>query len=385
MTDSKRKIKLLFGLNTTTRAGVEEHVLSLLSKLDPNDFDFFLLTTSCLHKKIKNDLSSLPVKHIIVDVKGFFDYKSFFKIFSIIKEIKPDILHSHMFISGFYYSPIGFMLKVPVIIETIHGIERHRAEKGNWGKYSFFIDKCWSHFTDKYIGVSNACSRDINDLKGIDKNKINTIHNGRNLNYYKPVTYKQKKLSKKRFGINNKIFVFGTLARLEYQKGHEYLLEATSLLLNRISNFKVLIVGSGNLEKHLKNKADRLKLCDNIIWAGFQKNISQFLSAMDVHILPSLYEGLPLVAIEALAAKVPMIATDVDGTPEVIIDNITGLLVKPRNAQDLCEKMFFAYSNQKEMERMASNGYRFVHDNFTEEIQISKTKCLYLDLLHNKM
>jgi len=174
------------------------------------------------------------------------------------------------------------------------------------------------------------------------------------------------------------------LARLETQKGHSFLLQALPHVVSEFPRLRVIFVGDGALRAELEAQTDQLNLHGNVTFTGYQSNAAQWLSIADFTVLPSLYEGLPLVAIESLAAGKAVVGTAVDGTPEVVIHNKTGLLVPPADPQGLTAALQVLLRDRDLCERLGSAGASWVLENFTQEQQVRRTEDLYFKLLDEK-
>jgi glycosyltransferase involved in cell wall biosynthesis len=369
-----KKIIIAYFLISEVRAGVEEHVLDLMSRLDPQRFEISLICTPKLAVALENDLKTLPVRVHEIKIQGWTDLNSINKLYLLFRSEKFDIVHSHMFKSSFFCTPIARLARIPVIVETDHGREGWR--KG-FIKGSYFIDRLIARLTTRIIAVSEACGEYLLNEKKISPKKIVVIQNGRDLSIYNPETSIEVNLLKQELGIENGRIVFGVVGRLEEQKGHTYLLEAISEVLKESQKLKVLIVGDGSLREQLEAKADRLGIRDYLIFTGFRDDVPRLLQLMDVVVLPSLYEGLPLVAIEASAMGKPVIATAVDGTPEVILDGETGILVGPRDPSSLARAMLSLLLDSSRRTILGKKGRDFVNQKFSIRRQIEETEKLY--------
>ena len=141
-----------------------------------------------------------------------------------------------------------------------------------------------------------------------------------------------------------------------------------------------LLAGEGPLEQNLRAQCAALGIAERVRFLGYRRDVPELFEAADIVVLPSLYEGLPLVAIEALAAGRPMVATEVDGTPEVVIHEQTGLLVPPANPVALAAAIERLLDEPELAARLASDGRKFVHENFAVRRQIEQTAALYSEL-----
>jgi len=173
----------------------------------------------------------------------------------------------------------------------------------------------------------------------------------------------------------------GTVAVLEERKGHRFLLEAVALLRQRGWQIQVHFAGEGSRKNELKALTAKLGLGEEIVFCGFTADIPSFLATIDVFVLPSLYEGLGVAAIEAMAAGKPVIATQVGGLPELVEDGVTGFLVPPGDPEALASSISRLLSREGLMEQMGRNAWERVQRHFTMEQMAKKNEDYYYELL----
>jgi len=375
------KIKIAYVLRTEVRAGVEEHVLSLIKNINPRRFKTYIVAPPELIKAFGDDLDSTKATILPLRIRSLLDLKSMIAFFRFLRQEEIDIVNTHMFFTSLHFSPIAKLAGIPVLLETSHGVEKWRLGKGFIKRHSFILDRTLSILQTKILAVSQACKRDLIKIKKINPAKIRVVQNGRDFKTFSPIPVTELQQLRRQFSLKPDDYVFGIQARLDFQKGHKYLFNAVRSLANQRKDFKVLVVGDGILREELQKQVANLNIQDHIIFAGFQTNIPRFLGIMDVKVLPSLYEGLPLGVIEALAMEKPVIATAVDGTPEVLTHNETGLLVPPKDSEALCKAMMFALDHKEKMREMGKKGRLFVLKHFTLERQIQETERLYEELI----
>ncbi len=368
-----KPIPILMFSNTTVRSGVEEHILELLRRLDRRLFRLHLACPNVLLEQYGKDIPT-DVEVTPIMVEGPTDVRGATRLARILREQKIGILHSHMFQASLFASPIGKLSRVPVIIETTHVRETWR--KG-WFKSKFVIDRFVSRFVDHYIAVSEANSRYLIEEKKIPAHKVSVIQNGCSIERVNPSSaHPQGIRASAGFSRENLLLIL--MARLEPQKGHRILLEALSLLRNDWPQVRLVCLGEGALKEELIRATRDLKIEKLVHFAGFQSNVGDWLAAADIGVLPSFYEGLPLTAVETLAAGVPLVATAVDGTPEVVIDGETGLLVPPGNPGAMAEAIGRLAREPGLRRNLAASGRRFVLERFTIQRQVEQSSDLYL-------
>jgi len=285
-----------------------------------------------------------------------------------------------MFFSSLFGSPIGRLSGVPVILETPHVSERWRI---GWLKSHFWIDRLVSRCVDRYIAVSEANARYLVSEKRIPPAKIEVIPNGVDLSRFVARSDGAPELkSSLAFGPQDRLLV--VLGRLEPQKGHAVLLNALPAVRAQFPNVHVLCLGDGRLKPDLLRQARGLGIEGSVHFVGYQKNVADWLALSEFTVLPSFYEGLPLVAIESLAAGRTMVATAVDGTPEVVLHEKTGLTVPPGDPAALAGAICRLLREPDLRASLAAAGEKWVRQNFSHKLQVDRTQELYLRELKMK-
>ena len=366
-------ISVLYFTNSVVRGGAEEHILTLLRKLDRKVYRPLLVCPPECAEKLRPDLpGDVPLERL--RYQWPYQISSALHLAGILRDYCVGILHSHLFGSSIAASPIGWLSRVPVVLETPHLREawRHGLIKG-----SYVIDRAVGKCVDHYVAVSEANARYLIGEKGLPARKVHIIHNGCDLKKYDPERRAPQGM-KNSLGFAEDDPIIVALGRLEPQKGHRILLEAHARVLREVPRARLVCVGTGALAQELRDQTRRLQIEDGVRFVGYQSNVGDWLALADVSVLPSLFEGLPLVAIESLAAQRPMIATAVDGTTEVIINERTGLTVPPENAQKLADALVRLLRQPELRQRLARAGRQWVLEHFSQEQQIRKTEELYL-------
>jgi glycosyltransferase involved in cell wall biosynthesis len=177
--------------------------------------------------------------------------------------------------------------------------------------------------------------------------------------------------------------VIGTVAVLEERKGHRFLLEAAAELKRMGHSLKYRIAGDGSERESLGDLARTLSVEEDVEFLGFVSDVPAFLSSIDVFVLPSLFEGLGVAALEAMAAAKPVVATSVGGLRELVADRTTGLLVPPADSPALARAIAELVSQRVRMREMGANGRARVREHFTMEAMAQKNESYYYELLED--
>jgi glycosyltransferase involved in cell wall biosynthesis len=375
--NSDGRLSVLHFASEPVRAGAEEHMLMLLCHLDRARFRPMLAAPprliELLRPDLPEDIEAIPVT---LGTRSYLSSASSFV--RTLSSRKVDILHSHMFQASRLASPLGWLGGVPVVIETPHVREHWR--KG-WIKGSFFVDRLIARFVTAFVAVSQANGEYLRSEKRLPGAKIFVIRNGTNLQRFDPAHTAPPSL-RKALGIDKNSPVALVLARLEPQKGHRVLLEAWKAVAQSHCAARLVCAGDGALRKELEAQASALGIANSVSFVGQQPNVSDWLALADFTILPSFYEGLPLAAIESLAAGRPVVATAVDGTTEVVLDGKTGLTVRAGDPVALAGAISRMLDAPELTRTMGREGRRFALEHFSRERQVEQTEALYLDAWH---
>ena len=356
------------------KGGAERVVANLAKGLDRQIFNPIIF---CLNKPgdYAAELEKESIKVIALDKRPKLDLQIIGKLVKVMKDNKIDIVHAHLWTSNFWGRVAAKIANVPIIICTEHNVDSWKS------LFHHAIDSFLSRFTDKIIAVSNKV-KEFYVGKGIPSKKIEVIYNGVQTNGSQGHKDTRSHV-KQEFGIKDEEKVLAVIGRLVEQKGHKYLLEALSQL-NGKYDFKLLVVGNGPLTESLKSQVTSLKLDDKVIFTGFRRDINRLFEAIDVLVMPSLREGLPLIALEAMISGVPIVATKVGGTPEVVEDGISGVLVSQKNPAELANGLRKILDDKELAEKYVENGKNRVKDLFSIDIMIKKHEILYEELLSKK-
>ena len=366
-------IPVMFFSNTRVRGGAEEHVLTLLRGLNRNSFRLHLVCSPEVAEAVGADVPR-DVELLPLQFRRPSDAASAVKLREWIRERSVQVLHSHLSYSSWFASPVGWSCRVPLIVETPHIRESWR--KG-W-KADTTFDRMAARFVDRFIAVSYANAKYLVEHKGLPARKIRVIQNGSDLGRFNPAHVAPAgMLEELGFALGDPVLLVA--ARLEPQKGHAVLLDAMPLVLREFPKTRLICLGEGVLRDQLEEQSQHLGLHASVRFVGFRRNVQDWLALSDFTVLPSFFEGLPLVAIESLAAGRTMVASAVDGTPEVIVNGQTGITVPSGDSPALAEAICSLLRSPDSRARLARQGRTWVLEHFTQERQVRETGEFYLE------
>jgi glycosyltransferase involved in cell wall biosynthesis len=219
---------------------------------------------------------------------------------------------------------------------------------------------------------------------GVSPEKVVTIYNGVDAENFSTSGTRTTGQVLQPFGIPTDVPLVGSVGRFRPQKGYADLLVAMKQVKENAPTARLLLVGDAELQADLEAKAMSLGLDEVVTFAGVRTDVPEILTALDVFVLASLWEGMPNAILEAMAAGLPVVATAVGGTPEVVVDGVTGLLVPPRDPTALAQAITRLLDDPDLRQRMGRAGRERVLQHFSVEQMVKRTQTLYEQLLDAK-
>jgi glycosyltransferase involved in cell wall biosynthesis len=304
----------------------------------------------------------------------------FFRLVVLLRARQIDVMHVHLtgYTGGRWALLAARLAGVPGVVCT-----SHIAPRTSQG-WRIRLDRAiLSRLVDRYVAVSQASSRRFVTLLGLPSSKLVVIPNAVNLEQFAGAVEPARTAIRREHGIPDGAPVIGVLARLNEQKGLAYLIQAMPAILAAHPNVHLLLVGEGPLREALETQARELGVAEQIRFVGYRSNTVEYLRAMDLFVLPSLYEGLPLSVLEAMGAGLPVVATRVDGTPEAVVDGETGLLVPPADPKALARAVVAVLSDRERAARMAVCG-RMRAEELSDGALLDRLESVYRSVLGSR-
>lgn len=290
----------------------------------------------------------------------------------IIKEVQPNIIHTHQFASDFYGSLAAIGLKIPVVSH----LHNPQAESRSRQIMRFFLT---IRLTDAFIASSEE--KETAMKRWAPWTKIFVLHNAideKNLEL--PTGFEREKF-RQTFGLPAQSLVIGAVGRLSPEKGFDILLESFRKIAKKNPGIFLMIVGSGPEEKNLKTLATKLEILDNVIFTGYRRDIAALMSLFDLMVVSSRTESFCLAALEAMFVGTPIIITDRLSTKEIFAP---AAAIVPLSPENLVAKISELLNNKEERTAMAVRGRKLVKDNFLMETYVSKLEKIYGEIINNK-
>lgn len=372
----QRKIRVLQLTANLGMGGLERVVINLCKNINVDMYD---VSVCCLKYKGKlaRELEDIgmPV-HLLPQVTKRPDYTAFWRLKKILLQEKPDLVHTHnanAFIDGAMASCLA---GVPALINTDHA----RKFPGRWTER--MMEAVCARKADKFVAVSEETKKNLMRYERIPAAKIEVIRNGIDGKDYDIEIDVQKK--KEELGLLGFDHVVGLGVRLTPQKGIAHLIEAAPLVLAMFPKTAFLVAGKGYLRESLMELAIQRGVSSHFHFIGPRLDLPEILQTLDVYVLPSEWEGLPLALLESMAASRAIVATRVGGNPYVIEHGRTGLLVESKDVKGLAEAVCRLLSNYEERGRLGINAQKRFYQGFSVQHMTGKYEELYSEILKTK-
>ena len=316
--------------------------------------------------RLAAELCRLGVDVTIVDERRHTAPRILSTLTKILKEKRPDLVHTHRYKDSVLGAVAAKLAGVPYVVRTVHGLAEPMT---GWSRMKFRAYEAVDRATlqclaDLVIGVSKGIENTLAQ-SGYRPTMLTHIHNGIDLGRMTPIQAAAD--VRRELGLDDSTMLIGAVGRLAPVKGHASFLEAARLIALEEPRARFAIVGNGPLQRELRTQAAQLGLSDSCLFLGDRADVYDLVSAMDVFVLPSLNEGIPMALLEAMALNRPVVATDVGGVPEVLEHRVTGLLVSPGDPRGLADACLNLSANPAWAGRLGQQARHAVESRFTLE------------------
>ena len=347
-------MKILQVVNSLECGGAEKMVIHL-SKGQIDKGNHVVILCLGVRGELAKEAEEKGVKVFHFNKQFGFDLRIVFKLVKFINKNDFDLIHTHNMRPLIYGSLASRFIRKPVI-NTRHGSAKKVTKPFIWNS------------NNRIILISNDSKRELLKYNKSIKVPVSVVYNGINLNEFNSESLGQHNRElRKGIGISESSFIIGIVARLSVEKDHATLIKAFKLVFEQKGNVDLFIVGDGSVRQSLEVLVSELNIKSNVKFLGFRDDIPQVLHMFDVFVLSSLTEGVSLTLLEAMAASKPIVATNVGGNSEVVIDMETGLLVPSKDPQSMADAILKILSDKEMSERMGKAGRKRVEEVFNLE------------------
>jgi glycosyltransferase involved in cell wall biosynthesis len=369
-------MNILFLIESSEPGGAETVVLSLAKAFRDrgNNCVIGLLQTGWLNDR----LVEAGFKPIVIRQNGSYDLACLWELISLIRIENIDVVHAHEFMMNTYGVAAGILTRTPVVT-TVHGKNYY------WAKHRRKMAYRLVSRLSRMVAVSQDLRGFLVDTVGISMRRIHTIYNGIELDGYGTnSTSVTAGFTREALSIPVESPVIGTAGMLVPVKDHSTLLKAAANVIRCYPSAVFLICGEGELRSQLEEEAQALGIGEKITFAGFRNDMINLLHIMDVYVCSSISEGLSLSVLEAMTAAKPVVATNVGGNPELVLNGETGFLVSPQDPESLASKITLLLNNKPLAHQFGLKGKLRADETFGREQMVASYERLYrIDQIRN--
>lgn len=393
--ERKGKIKVLRIINRFNIGGPTYNA-TFLTKFLSDDFETLLI--GGLPEEGESDslhvLEEYGVKPLLInEMKRLPNFQSdrlaYKKIKDIIKEFKPDIVHTHASKAGALGRRAAAEMKVPVIVHTFHGHVFH-SYFGHFKTYLYkSIERKLAKRSTGIISISELQKKELShEHKICSDKKITVIPLGFDLYKFQENRQENRISTRKEYDLTEQEIAIAIIGRLAPIKNHSLFLDVIEKVAGKTNkNLAVFIVGDGTEREKIESRISGMNKFAHVrfVLTSWIKDIGKFNAGMDIICLTSDNEGTPVSLIEAQAANIPVISTNVGGVRDVVLDGETGFIVPKKSVKEFADKLLILIENEKKREKMSQNGWAFVEEKFHYKTLVRNMELYYRKLLNEKL
>jgi glycosyltransferase involved in cell wall biosynthesis len=369
-------VKVLHVIYEFSPGGAERVVATYAKFLDKNRFDVSVCALT-VGGHYEDDLAQNGVRLFILGKKRRFDPSVLAKLTRLLRSENIDIVHFHDISSSLWGTIPAVLARVKAVIRTVHNVRIVGSDLFSQVK----AKTAWLAFPfhHKLIAVSAEVEKTHINANPFFSKKHIVIHNGVDPSSFDITLDRDKYL--REFGLREKSLIIGTIGRFAPQKAQEIFLAAIQIVLNKRNDVGVLMVGDGPRREELVALCANLGLENGVVFTGVRRDVPQILHLMDIFVLSSDWEGFPMTILEAMACGKPVVATDVGGNREAVVEGETGFLLRARDVSGIAEAILKLIRDPKMRKEMGKKARERFLAHFTAEAMVRETERVYEQLL----
>ena len=326
----------------------------------------------------KNDLvhqfESAGIPVFCLGMKRSYDLRIIFSLYQLLKDRKIDLVHIHLPYAGIVGRIAARLAGVKAVVYTEHNVlELYNALTRLMDWLTYPLD-------NMTIAVSESVRESALRFRFSKPAKVMTILNGIDMERVNNTQQSEIAPIRESLGIPVGDYVIGNIAHIRPEKGQEYLIQAARKVINKCPNTTFVIVGrekSLEARQVLEAQAEALGIRDKIVFTGFREDVLRIMAACDLFVLSSLFEGLPVALLEAMAQGKPSVVTAVGGIPEVITDGHEGFLVQPKDSETLADRIITLLDDAELRCQMSARAVRQIEEKFSVKRMVGEVESVY--------
>lgn len=345
---SSNRVRVLHTLAALKTGGINSLLLRNLRHMNDPRLKHHVCVLGRVDAAYAKEYAKLGIEPIPLDHKGWHSgLRTFRRLLSLLKEEDIDVVHAHFPLDGAYVALASSLLRIPFIFslhsDRISAVKRGHLEVPNWKQTlrARVADRLIFTSADCIVAVSRTTGRGSIKWRGAPPEKVKTIYNGIDVHEFTPSTpCDERSLSlRSDLQIPEDAPVLLNVGRLTPQKGQALLISVMRHLQERVPNAVLLIAGDGELRSALESRVEQCRMQEKIRLLGLRHDVSDLMRLADAFVFPSLSEGFGITLLEAMAAEVPVVASDIPPLAEIISNGVNGILASVGNARAFVDKV----------------------------------------------
>jgi glycosyltransferase involved in cell wall biosynthesis len=384
----KNKIRILLGITLSEMGGAQKVVFDIIESLPQEFYKITLVTypggeliqwVKDLNKQSKEKIQIIPLDSLRREISPWYDLKTLFLLYRVIKKGKYDITHFHSSKMGILGRWAAWMAKTPKILFTVHGWGINEYQPWFLQKILGFIERITGRVCNHIICVSKQ-HQDIGiQNKWINPQKTSVVYNGLSL----PPDTKEK--LRRELKIDKDITIIGTIMRLRDPKDPLFTIRVFYRLKKYDFKMKLVIIGEGPLRSNSEKLIEELDLRQDVYLMGTRMDARELLNDIDIFTLFTKWEGLPLVLMEAMFGGKPIVASNVGGISELIADGEIGYLLDDLDVNKAVKIINNLLENKETMKTLGEKGQKIAYRFFTKERMIKEYQRIYEGVYYEQL
>lgn len=378
----RRKYRIVYIIDGLGMGGAERLMVPILKNLSKEKFDVRVCALQVRNgNPIADQIRALGIPVDLLHIPYLRDLTALPRLIKYLREVGADLVHVQLEFSDIFGNIAAKILRLPSV-STLHTMPSQDMQiklKLHQSLELFVL----RHFCDVVISVSEVARDFYLNISSMRPSALRTIYNGIDLSQISDRDQIGALAGvRNEMGIPIDANVLTTVAVLRELKGIQFMIQALPAILARFPNSYYLIVGHGDYLEELVRQVGLAGVKEHVVFAGQRNDVQRFLQASDVFVLPTLTEALPTVLAEAMAARLPIVASAVGGVPEMIVDGQNGRLIPAADPQALSDACLDLLSRPEESAKMGEKGWEVVNQKFNIETQVAHLETLYLERIH---
>lgn len=370
MGNKNRRIRIAHVMYQLEVGGLERVVINLLKNLDADRYHSFIYALK-EGGPLAKELEAAGFAVYDLHKKDKVDISVFFRTAKYFKRDRIEIVHCHNIGALLYGSIGGKLAGAAGTVYTAHGT--YSAKKLGDSRFGRYLP------LDRVIAVSEDSRKAALAAGRIRPQDVETLPNGIDTGLFEVEV--DVAAIKRELGITEGIPVLGIVARLSWEKDHKTLLDAMARLNSSGTRAFLVVVGGGPMEKELKDHMEEIGITESVFFLGERSDVPRLLQVFDVFVLSSTTEGLSLTLLEAMAAGLPVVATDVGGNSEVVVEGETGNLIGPGDSAAMADTLAKLIGNEDRVRSMGERGRERVNEKFSLKAMVRRYESVYEEIL----